>query len=137
MFNYLLPNKFKRIGWALILICPVFLILMKDVYFTIDQLEDIASIFALIGLALTIASEEKDEDERTGLCRYKALAYAFFVFISFTICSKLFNLVDFWGYVMPHIETKGVRIFDTPMGLLYFAALYYHINFRGLLRDEK
>lgn len=137
MFNYLLPNKFKRIGWLLILVCPVFLILMKDVFFTIEQLEDIASILALIGLALTIASEEKDEDERTGLCRYKALALAFFVFISFTISSKLFNLLDIWSYILPHAKLNGNQFFDSPMYLLYMSALFYHINFRGLLRDEK
>jgi hypothetical protein len=62
MFNYLLPNKFKRIGWA---------------------------------------------------------------------------LIDIWSYILPHVKLSGNQFFDTPMGLLYMSALFYHINFRGLLRDEK
>jgi hypothetical protein len=110
---------------------------MKDVYFSINQLEDIASIIALIGLSLTIGSSEKLEDERTGICRYKALALAFFVVISGTITSKLFNLFDPLSYIFPDGNAKGSIIIDTPMGVIYLAALFYHINFRGLLRDEK
>lgn len=137
MFRNLLPNKFKKIGRALILICPIFLVLMKDVYFSINQLEDIASIIALIGLTLTIGSSEILEDERTGICIYKALKIAFFVIIPGTIASKLFNLVEPLSVVFPNRNTKRSFIIDSPMGQLYLAGLFYHINFRGLVRDEK
>jgi hypothetical protein len=137
MFKYLLPNKFKKIGWALIfLVCPLFLIFFPKSLLSIDQLVDIVSIIALIGLLLTIGSEEKLEDERTSICRYKALAFAFFTFISSTIAAKLLSLFPIVSYIIPgHIHKEN--ILENPMGLIYMAALFYHFIFRGLVRNEE
>ncbi len=137
MFRHLLPNKYKKLGWGLILFSPVFLILFKNSVLALEQLEDIASIIALLGLSLTIGSAEKVEDERTGLFRFKALALAFFVIISCTLTSKLFSLFDPFCYFFPHNHTKGSLFIDTPIGTLFLAAIFYHLNFRGLLKDEK
>lgn len=140
MFSYLLPNKFKKIGWALILACPIFLIVFKDSFLTIEQEEDIASIIALVGLMLTIGSAEKEEDERTGLCRYKAMAIAFFMIVSGTIAAKLFSLFNFSSIltnIFSHEFSFDNMLLNSPMGIIYFAALIYHINFRGHLRDEE
>ncbi|MCF8255224.1 MAG: hypothetical protein K9H61_11590 [Bacteroidia bacterium] len=137
MFKHLLPNKFKKIGWALIfLVCPLFLIFFPKSILTIDQLVDIVSIIALIGLLLTIGSEEKLEDERTSICRYKALAGAFLAFISITITAKLLSLIPIISYIIPgHLHKEN--IIDNPMWLIYFAAFFYHINFRALVRNEE
>jgi hypothetical protein len=140
MFRYLLPNKFKKIGWALILACPIFLIVFKDSFLSFKQEEDIASIMALIGLMMTIGSAEKEEDERTSLCRYKAIAIAFFMIISCTLTAKLLSLINFSGilsYIFSREFSYDTMLFNSPMGIIYFSAIIYHINFRGHLRDEK
>jgi len=137
MFKHLLPNKFKKIGWLLIfLVCPLFLIFFPKSILTTKQLIDIVSIIALIGLTLTIGSEEKLEDERTRIYRYKSMALAFFIVISGTISVKLLSLIPILSYILPNYQDKE-NMFDNPMWLIYMAAFFYHINFRGLVRNEE
>ncbi|MDP1726219.1 MAG: hypothetical protein Q8M15_05505 [Bacteroidota bacterium] len=134
MFKFLFPNVFKKIGWGVLLSSLPIVIVFKYVGFSPDKTADIGSIIALIGFFLIIQSAEKDEDERIKLCRLKAMSSAFLTFIIGIFVSKLDHLFDPFNYIFNHSHQGG--LFDTPMGLLYFSALFYFITFR-YSKDEE
>ena len=87
--NYLLPNKYKKIGWVLLLtgiIIGVFLQIFdstEDIFnldlinnFGFEFLDEIISILIIIGGLLVGFSKEKIEDEFIHKLRHESLVWA-------------------------------------------------------------
>ncbi|MFD0990949.1 hypothetical protein ACFQ1R_12645 [Mariniflexile jejuense] len=87
--NYLLPNKYKKIGWVLFLtgiIIGVFLQIFdstEDIFnldlinnFGFEFLDEIISILIIIGGLLVGFSKEKIEDEFIHKLRHESLVWA-------------------------------------------------------------
>jgi hypothetical protein len=93
--KYQLSNKFKRIGW-LIVILSFILLLSKRFLFTEQEiLGQIAKNVALLGLLIVIISKEKIEDELIGVIRGKAFSFAFVAGVVYTLVMPVTDfLVD-------------------------------------------
>ena len=82
MKNYLLPNKFKKIGAGMFVPFAVLCILILfDVLdyneATTDFLDEFAMLGLLVSLCFMSLSREKDEDEMTGLIRMRSFVWSF------------------------------------------------------------
>lgn len=123
MFEYLLPNVFKKLGLGVYLLSVFFVFFATKLGIDAILRNDLISILAVLGFGLIINSKEKEEDERTMLCRYKALGRTFkFLLIMFLLTKCL------------DIASPG-----EPTSFSFFAflsVLDYLIAFNRLLKIE-
>lgn len=94
----LLPNKFKVIGFLLLLVTiPItFFIgfLFPELKTHPELLKSSASILIMAGFALVIFSREKIEDEFVENCRTKSFALSFTIGIVSYIINEVFHIID-------------------------------------------
>lgn len=123
MFEYLLPNVFKKLGLGVYLLSIFFVFFATKLGIDAILRNDLISILAVLGFGLIINSKEKEEDERTMLCRYKALGKTFRFLLIMFILTKFLDLAS-----------SG-----EPTGFSFFAfisVLDYFITFHLLLKNE-
>ena len=124
MFEYLLPNAFKKIGLGLYILSFLMMIFAKYLEFNPAQRENFIILTALIGFGLIINSKEKVEDERTMLCRYKALGKTFrFILLMFLFL----QLIDLFILGLPAGQTHA--------SFFTVSVLVYYGTFEKLLRN--
>ncbi|MCF8255223.1 MAG: hypothetical protein K9H61_11595 [Bacteroidia bacterium] len=123
MINYLLPNVFKKLGLVLIILCYIFIAFATDMGINAIERENIIILTAVLGFLLIINSKEKMEDERTMICRYKALGHTFrfvLLFLLFATIIEIFN---------PEIQTRQIGIsFFTVSILEYYSTFEKHLK---------
>ena len=94
----LLPNKFKVIGFLLLLVTIpiIFFIgfLFPELKTHPELLKSSASILIMAGFALVIFSREKIEDEFVENCRTKSFALSFTIGIVSYIINEVFHIID-------------------------------------------
>ncbi len=110
--NYLLPNKFKKVGLILFIAAIAVFCLCQALHWSLDVkvfalasdlfggwqfcsviendiIDEIAMSVSLVGLCFLALSKEKDEDEMTGQIRMKSFVWTFWV----TACILLFGII--------------------------------------------
>jgi hypothetical protein len=123
MFDYLLPNVFKKLGLALYILSWVLVIYASDIGINVSKRESMISFFAALGFALIINSKEKIEDERTMICRYKALGKSF-----------RFLLIIFLPMRTLELIYEGGTLNFSYYALM--AVVMYYTSFEKLLKNE-
>lgn len=115
--NYLLPNKFKKLGWVLFLTGVTVGILLQiidvdeDIFdfdfinnFGYEFLDEIISVVIIFGGLIVGFSKEKIEDEFIHKLRHESLAWAFLINYVLLIVTILFiyeeNFFDVMIYNM-------------------------------------
>jgi hypothetical protein len=123
MINYLLPNAFKKLGLVLVIFSYLVIAFGTDMGINGIERENIIILTSVLGFLLIINSKEKMEDERTMICRYKALGQTFrfvLLFLLFTTILELFN---------PEIQirTLGISFFTISI-LIYYSTFEKHLK---------
>jgi hypothetical protein len=131
----LLPHSFQRIGWALLIACPVVFALQLWLFNGLELIPQKYSQFGTLALYVTAAlsalfvglSEEKQENEFIQTLRLRSIANTAWICFVLAIVSGL--IVD----ILTAFRTKGVfsllsyhRLFDS----IIFAFFVYIILFR-------
>lgn len=126
MFDYLLPNVFKKLGLGIYLSSVFFVFFATDLGINPMDRTDLILILATLGFGLIINSKEKIEDERTMICRYKALGKTF-----------RFLLIMFFITKMAELTDVNIQYRPTSFGIFAFVAvMLYYSTFERLLNNE-
>ena len=146
--NFLLPNKFKKFGWILLVPSIIFGILMfffkfydfkplefkvfaianisfGDCYFCIikDNISnEIIGILLLLSLIMIAFSKEKNEDEFIAKTRLDSLVWA--TYVNYAIL--LFCFLFFYGFGFMY-----VMIFNMFTILIFFIIRFYYIIYKS------
>lgn len=155
--NYLFPNRFRKIGWILF-IPGIFLGIMflfsgsginfldtkvlsiaekpiigKTVFFSLSTnniLDELASLFLIIGALFIAFSKQKHEDEFISKIRLESLVWATYVNYIVLIISLLFiyDMIFFW-----------VIVFNIFTILIFFIFRFNWVlnKSKNLIRDEE
>jgi len=95
--SYLLPHSFQRIGWGLLIACPVLLVLNLWIFNGLKLIPQSYSQFGTLVLYITAAlsalfvglSEEKQEDEFIQTLRLRSIANTAWICFILMIVSAL------------------------------------------------
>lgn len=133
--SYLLPHSFQRIGWGLLIACPVLLVLNLWIFNGLKLIPQSYSQFGILVLYITAAlsalfvglSEEKQEDEFIQTLRLRSIANTAWICFILMIISALV------------VDIQNLRD-DCPLALLQvvrkynlrFLCLYRHFPFQTL-----
>jgi len=96
MKKYQLPNRFKKIGFAILIISFISLFINK---FFVNNLEFtlITKYGMLVGLLIASISKEKIEDELISNLRMQSYTFAFIAGVIITLTNPFFSyIVDFF-----------------------------------------
>ena len=101
--HYLLPHSFQRIGWALLIACPILFGLILLLFNGLKLIPQSYSQFGTLALYLTAAfaalfvglSEEKQEDEFIQALRLRSIAQtAYICFVLMILSAILFDVAE-------------------------------------------
>ncbi len=117
----MLPNSFKMVGVAVILLSMAVFILQTQGYFPdIEHDFRIAVTLLLTGLALINISKEKIEDERIKKIRSRTWAYSFQSIIGLVVFGRILN--SFLEEPLEYFNsTSAILIVTLLLNLIYFA----------------
>ncbi|MGB5363562.1 MAG: hypothetical protein WBN17_09690 [Aureibaculum sp.] len=115
-YQYLLPNKYKKVGVVLLLISLLTLITRKYLLDDGELVRQIAKKGMLLSLLLITMSKEKIEDELIIKLRGQAFAFAFVAGVIYTLIQPLIN------YVVALVVRPEKAVFD---GLEDFIILWF------------
>ena len=136
--RFLFPHQFKKIGWIILIPsfilglailsessntwfpkfeCKVFAICYNDFlsdteYFSFiehDIMDELISVFIIVGAIFVVCSKEKNEDEFIAKIRLESLIWA--MYVNYAIV--LFCIVFIYG--MPFIEVMRYNMFTLPI----------------------
>ena len=93
-----LPNYFKKIGIALIILVIVVMFILKGLHYNFDtipkgNIKTIAMNLFILGLAFIALAKDKIEDEMHVFLKLKSFYSAFIFGIIFTIIFPIFDIV--------------------------------------------
>ena len=142
--NFLFPNRFKRIGWIILIPSVIVGIFMLSGILTIDFLEvnvftiyakflfedhtlfglvknnvadEILTVLCIIGGILVAFCEEKREDEFIAKTRTESLVWATYVnYAVLIVCTLFFYGIAFWYVIILNLFTI----------LLFFIIRFYY-----------
>ncbi len=122
--HYLLPHSFQRIGWALLIACPILFGILLWIFNGAELIPQRFSRFGMLIIYLVAAfsalfvglSEEKQEDEFIHSLRLRSVALTAFVCFVLMILSAI--LVD---------VTAAFRFQNTDLFALNLFALIYKV----------
>ena len=142
--NFLFPNRFKRIGWIILIPSVIVGIFMLSGIVTIDFLDvnvftiyakflvedhtlfglvknnvadEILTVLCIIGGILVAFSEEKQEDEFIAKTRTESLVWATYVnYAVLILCTLFFYGIAFWYVIILNLFTI----------LLFFIIRFYY-----------
>jgi hypothetical protein len=126
MFDYLLPNVFKKLGLGIYILSFFYVFFDTDLGFNPMYRNDLILILATFGFGLIVNSKEKIEDERTMICRYKALGKTFRFLLLMFFITKVSELT----FINIQYRPSTFGIFAIP------SVMVYYITFERLLKDE-
>lgn len=89
--NMGLPNSFKKIGIAIVVLTFVFLIVRKIFDLDIPVLKIVVKRITLLGLLLIVLAREKVEDEMIKTIRAQALSMALIMGVVYVLVQPLVN----------------------------------------------
>ena len=133
--TYLLPHSFQRIGWALLIACPVLLGLVLLVFNGIKLIPQSYSHFGTLVLYIAAAlsalfvglSEEKQEDEFIQSLRLRSIANtAWICFILMIVSAMAVDICQAFGISGTNALWYCYRVFDS----IIFAFFLYIVIFR-------
>jgi hypothetical protein len=121
----LLPNFSKKIGISCI-VAMVALCIASVIFnwFESDKmmiLGEVTKVITLLSLLVIILSKDKVEDELVALLRLKALVFAFFSGVLYSITLPISNYL-FTGVYTQFIDANTILIF---MLIIYFLMFFY------------
>lgn len=126
--KYQLPNKFKNIGIAILVIS--FLGLMSRIFMdeTNEIIREISKKGILIGMLIISISKDKIEDEMTRNLRAKSYAIAFISGVLYTLIMPyvdygVSSIVHNGGEVLKDLGDFQILIFMLMIQLLFFYTL--------------
>ena len=133
--RYLLPHSFQRIGWALLIACPILFGIELLLFNGLKLIPQSYSQFGTLGIYLAAAfaallvglSEEKQEDEFIQSIRLRSIAQTAFVCFVLMILSAI--IVD--TLVAFRVQNMGVFFsFYQLFNSIIFAFFVYIVIFR-------
>ena len=133
--SYLLPHSFQRIGWGLLIACPVLLVLNLWIFNGLKLIPQSYSQFGILVLYITAAlsalfvglSEEKQEDEFIQTLRLRSIANTAWICFILMIISALVVYIQNLRDDCPLALLQVVRKYN-----LRFLCLYRHFPFQTL-----
>ena len=90
-YQYLLPNQYKKVGMALLIISIIALLTRKYFFEDLVLVQQIGKKGMLLALLLITISKEKIEDELITKLREQAFAVAFISGVIYTLIQPLIN----------------------------------------------
>ncbi len=129
--NYLLPNRFKKLGWGLLVAVPVVFVVSLGAFW-LDLIPQMFSrymtmllyMMLFIGMFILVLSEEKEEDEMIRSIRCRAVSLSAFITFALYIVMSLvvafvhgFRSLDCTGIYKIHEMISNIM---TPF-LIYLA----------------
>ena len=90
-YQYLLPNQYKKVGMALLIISIIALLTRKYFFEDLVLVQQIGKKGMLLALLLITLSKEKMEDELITKLRGQAFAVAFISGVIYTLVQPLIN----------------------------------------------
>ena len=133
--HYLLPHSFQRIGWALLIACPILFGIILLLFNGLRLIPQSYSQFGTLALYLTAAfaalfvglSEEKQEDEFIQSLRLRSIAQTAYICFVLMILSAI--LVD--TLVAFRAQNRGLFFsFYQLFNSIIFAFFVYIVIFR-------
>jgi hypothetical protein len=124
MKKYQLPNQFRKIGFAILIISFASLFINK---FSINNIEFtlIAKYGMLVGLLIVSISKEKIEDELISNLRMQSYTFAFIFGVVITLTNPFFSyIVDFF-IKAKESSTNGVGDWQILWLLLSIQVFYF------------
>ena len=133
--SYLLPHSFQRIGWALLIACPVLFGIILLVFNGLKLIPQSYSQFGTLAIYLTASfaalfiglSKEKQEDEFIQSIRLRSIALTAYVCFVLMILSTI--IVDVRVAFRLH-ETSVFYTFYQLFSSILFAFFVYIVIFR-------
>lgn len=131
--RYLLPHPFQRIGWALLIACPILFGIILLLFNGLKLIPQSYSQFGTLALYLTAAfaalfvglSEEKQEDEFIQSLRLRSIAQTAYICFVLMILSAI--VVDVrTAFRLSSVALPYYRLFNS----LIFAFFVYIVIFR-------
>jgi len=126
----LLPNRFKKVGWSLLVLIVVYALSVLFVPNLIspeqrEALQPFTKVILILALFLPVISKEKLEDERIAAFRTKSLALSFIsaVVLACLLPPVAHSLDDNW--LMLWLDIQFFMIWELAM---------YHATVRSLLK---
>lgn len=133
--SYLLPHSFQRVGWGLLIACPVLLVLNLWIFNGLKLIPQSYSQFGILVLYITAAlsalfvgvSEEKQEDEFIQTLRLRSIANtAWICFILMIISALVVDVCEAFRISGTMVLWHYYRLF----GSIIFAFFVYIVIFR-------
>lgn len=132
--SYLLPHRYKRIGWGVIGIFFV-LYVITDYGFDYGMLnwfKGIHGTILMIGLTLVITSREEKEDEMIRLIRLKSFQYGLYTTVLIEVVGMVLGFIGIVRLPFPPINAFG-----EINGVLILILIIYQFNLYRLRSDEE
>ena len=122
----LLPNYYRKIGFALVGIVIIIIILSitKIIVAEDELLKSISGSILLIAFLLIALASNKIEDELTIIIRLRAFAVAFIMGVIWTATDPLVNLM-FEGQFFTNLGAIGLL---NTMFVVYFITVFFKKN---------
>ena len=128
LFNYRLPNQYKKIGWTGFALSMVFL--LSTIFFDgdLEILKEILKRLLLVFLLVVVISKEKEEDEMIKTIRAQAFSMAFIGGVFYTLLQPIVNFIAslIVGDEMSVFEELG------DFQILWFLMIIYLVVFNKL-----
>ncbi len=132
LLNFKLPNYYKKIGLAIILISFLFLIAFKFIEGEPEWVRSILQKAMLVGLLVITISREKIEDELVQSLRSKAFSIAFILGVLYVLIQPLVNYGV--GILIEPNDTNFEDLGDFQV--LWFLLVVYLTAFWSLKRKN-
>ena len=126
--KYQLPNRFKTIGMAILILSFLGLISIVFMSETNELITEISKKGILIGMLLISISKDKIEDEMTAALRSKSYSIAFISGVLYTLIMpyvdySVSSVVNSGGEVLKDLGDFQILIFMLMIQLLFFHTL--------------
>jgi hypothetical protein len=121
-----LPNHYKKLGIAIVLISLAALLLNKFI-FEIEQLRPAAKYGMLIGMLLISISKEKIEDELAAQLRMQSYSFAFIAAVAYTLALPLIAFLIDWVIKTKEANVKDIGDFTILWMLLFIQVFYFEM----------
>lgn len=121
LLSFKLPNYWKKIGWALFIVCFVTLISIMFVDGDFEFLKDVLKRLLLVSLFMMVLAKEKVEDERIQHIRAKAFSLTFLMTAIYILFQPIAN------FIVDAILGKQTDVFDElgDFVILWFMLVVY------------
>ena len=132
--NYLLPNRFKKLGWGILVAVPVVFVLSLGLFHA-DLIPHMFSrymtmllyMMLFVGVFMVVLSQEKEEDEMIREIRGRSVSLS--VFITFTLYIVM-SLVVAFVHGFRSLDCSGIYKIQEMVSNIMTPFLIYLVIFR-------